>query len=94
MRIGQIYLTAMLAAVPAAVAVILATTPAASPANVQRGFNAALQNAAPLNDPCDIGGNCNIPGIPGNIDRPDVDVPHVDRPDIDRPDIGRPDIGR
>ena len=78
MRIGQIYLTAMLAAVAAAVAVILAATPAACPANVQRGFNAALQNA-PLDDPCDIGGNCNIPGIPGNVDRPDFDVPGIGR---------------
>ena len=45
MRIGQIYLTATLAAVPVAVAAILAATPTANPANVQLSFNAALQNA-------------------------------------------------
>ena len=66
MRNRQIYLTAMLAATPAAVAAILAATPTTSPANVQLSFNAAVQNA-PLDDPCDpLFGNCNIPGTPGN----------------------------
>ena len=66
MRIRHIYLTAMLAAAPAAVAVILAATPTASPANVQLSFNAAIRNA-PLDDPCDpLFGNCNIPGTPDN----------------------------
>ena len=57
MRIGQIYLTATLAAVPVAVAAILAATPTASPANVQLSFTAALQNVplveiAPPQAPC------------------------------------------
>ena len=69
MRNRRIYLTAMLAATPAAAAVaaILAATPTASPANVQLSFNAAIRNA-PLDDPCDplVNGNCNIPGFPGN----------------------------
>jgi hypothetical protein len=63
MRNRQIYLTAMLAAT--AVAAILAATPTASPANVELGFNAAIQNA-PLDDPCDLDPNCNAPGFPGN----------------------------
>jgi hypothetical protein len=67
MRNRHIYLTAMLAAAPAAVASILAVTPPAGPANVQLSGNAAIHNA-PL-DPCDLDldGNCNIPGIPGDI---------------------------
>jgi hypothetical protein len=47
-RIGQIYLTAMIAAVPVAVATMLAATPSASPTNVPLSFNAALQNAPPV----------------------------------------------
>jgi hypothetical protein len=45
MRNRRIYLTAMLAATPAAAAVaaILAATPTASPANVQLSFNAAIR---------------------------------------------------
>jgi hypothetical protein len=69
MRNRQIYLTAMVAATPAAaVAVILAATPTTSPANAQLSFNAAIQHA-PLDDPCDplVNGNCNIPGFPGNV---------------------------
>jgi hypothetical protein len=95
MRIRHIYLTAMLAAAPAAVAVILAATPTASPANVQPSFNAALHNI-PL-DPCDLGGgNCNIPGpgIPGNVDVPNVNVPNVNVPDINPPNINVPGRGR
>jgi hypothetical protein len=67
MRNRQIYLIAMLAATPAAaVAVILAATPTASPANVQLSFNAAIQNA-PLDDPCDpLVGNCNNVNPPDN----------------------------
>jgi len=67
MRNRRIYLTAMLAATPAAAAVaaILAATPTASPANVQLSFNAAIRNA-PLDDPCDLDPNCNAPGFPGN----------------------------
>jgi hypothetical protein len=95
MKIRHIYLTAMLAAAPAAVAAILAATPTASPADVQPSFNAALHNV-PL-DPCDLGGDCNIPGIPGNVDRPDVpdvNVPNVNVPDINPPNINVPHIGR
>jgi hypothetical protein len=66
MRNRQIYLTAMLAATPAAaVAAILVATPTACPANVQLSFDAAIQNA-PLDDPCDLDPNCNAPGFPGN----------------------------
>ena len=55
-RTGQIYLTALLAGVPVAVAAILAS-PAASPANVQLSLNATHQNAVlmeivPLLAPC------------------------------------------
>jgi hypothetical protein len=89
MRIDQIYLTAMLAAVPAAVAAFLAATPTTSPANVQLSFTAALQNA-PLDPPCDLDlqGNCNIPGIPGNIDVDVPDVPNINMPNINLPGRG------
>ena len=91
MRNRQIYLTAMLAATPAAAAVaaILAATPTASPANVQLSFNAAIQNA-PLDDPCDLGlnGNCNIPGFPGNVN-PDP-VPDIVASDINFTNINVP----
>ena len=85
MRIGQMYLTAMLAAVPVAVAAILAATPIASPANVQFSFNAALQNA-PLDPPCDLDldGKCKIPNIPGNIN---VNPPNVN---VNPPNINLP----
>jgi hypothetical protein len=70
MRNRQIYLTAMLAATPAAaVAAILAATPTASPVNIQLSFNAAIPSA-PL-DPCDLDPNCNAPGFPGNGNNPD-----------------------
>jgi hypothetical protein len=66
MRNRQTYLTAMLAATPAAaLAAILAATPTANPANAQLGFNAAIQNAPP-DDPCDLDPSCNLPGYPGN----------------------------
>jgi len=65
MRNRQTYLTAMLAATPAAaLAAILAATPTASPANAQLNFNTAIQNAPP-DDPCDLDPNCNMPGYPG-----------------------------
>ncbi|WP_454791907.1 hypothetical protein [Mycolicibacterium lutetiense] len=75
MRIRQIYLTAMLAAVPAAVAAALAATPMASPANVQLSAHPAVQNV-PLDPRCDLDlqGNCNVPGIPGNIN---VNPPNI-----------------
>jgi hypothetical protein len=87
MRIGQMYLTAMLATVPVAVAAILAATPTASPANFQPSFNAALQNA-PLDPPCDLDldGKCKIPNI--NVNPPNVNVnpPNVNlNPDVNLP---------
>lgn len=80
MRRRQIYLTAMLAAVPAAVAATLAAAPAAVPANVQLSANPAVQNV-PLDPQCelDLQGNCNVPGIPGNIN---VNPPNINPPNI------------
>ena len=88
MRIGQIYLTATLAAVPVAVAAILAATPTANPANVQLSFNAALQNAplvkvAPPQAPCrwPVSG-----GVASGCERPGLGDPGRNHRDQDRKD--------
>jgi hypothetical protein len=80
MRRRQIYLTAMLAAVPAAVAATLAATPTAGPVNLQFTANPVVQDI-PLDPQCDLDlqGNCNVPGIPGNIN---VNPPNINPPNI------------
>ena len=81
MRI-QIYLTATLAAVPVAVAAILAATPIASPANVQLSFNAALRNA-PLVEVDPPQAPCRWPvsgGVASSCERPGLGDPGRKRP--------------
>jgi hypothetical protein len=57
LRIGRVYLTGMIAAIPVAVAAIFVATPTAGPANVQLSLDAAGQSAvleklAPPLAPC------------------------------------------
>lgn len=91
MKNGQIYLTAMLAAAPAAAMVaFVGASPTANPSTVQLGFNAAVHNA-PLQPACEFGldanGNC-LPGPQllappeGRINVPNIpNIPNV--PNID-----------